>query len=212
MENLIRDSTFTCSTRDLYNTYKGKAWMMQYDFLSRFNEAVHAADLLPTFWNSNVNVTGLIITYGNIPAWIASLVAPILNKYAVAYQSYFASHAISGNPNTQRSNDTVEWPIGSDNGNQVTDVLETSFGDPKLGLPFFIAGTVDEINSKEICDFGKEVAVNITKFLPPPRRGFLPCARYAERDDSIALKLRRGGSFRSQRAMEFRECPRKAAV
>ena len=145
--------------------------MMQYDFLSSFNEAVHSADLLPTFWNSNVNVTGLIETYGNIPSWIAGLVAPILTMYAAAYQSYFASHAISGNPNSQRNNDTVEWLIGSDNGNEVTDVLETSFGDPKVGLPFFIANTVDNINSREICDFWREVACNISKFAPFPSSG-----------------------------------------
>ncbi|MCJ1247550.1 hypothetical protein MMC30_004764 [Trapelia coarctata] len=171
VENLIRDSTFTCNTRDLYDAYKGKAWMMQYDFLSSFNEAVHSADLLPTFWNSDVNITGLIETYGNIPSWIASLVTPILTMYAAAYQSYFASHAISGNPNTQRDDDTVEWLMGSDNGNEVTDVLETSLGDPKVGLPFFIADTVDKINSKDICDFWKEVAINITKFAPSPGSG-----------------------------------------
>jgi len=171
MENLIRDSTFTCSTRDLYNAYKSKAWMMQYDFLSSFNEAVHSADLLPAFWNSDVNITGLIETYGNIPSWIASIITPILTRYAAAYQSYFASHAISGNPNSQRNGDTVEWVIGSDNGNEVTDVLETSIGDPKFGYPFFIAATVDKINSKDICDFWKDVALNISKFAPFPSLG-----------------------------------------
>lgn len=166
MEHIIRDSTFTCNARDLYNSYKGKAWMMQYDFLSSFNEAVHSADLLPTFWNSDVDVKFLIETYGNIPSWIASLVTPILTEYAEAYQSYFASHATSGNPNTQRNQHTVEWLIGSDNGNEITDVLETSFGDPGLGLPFFIAGTVDKINTKVVCDFWKDVAFNITKVVP----------------------------------------------
>src|SRR5271154_1170730 len=50
---LIRDSTFTCNTRQLYEAYKPRStglYMLQYDFLASKNYALHGSDLLPTFW------------------------------------------------------------------------------------------------------------------------------------------------------------------
>ena len=55
--DVIRDSSFTCNTRwlyDAYNSIGAGTYMLQYDFLDYFleqhyNDAIHASDLLPLF-------------------------------------------------------------------------------------------------------------------------------------------------------------------
>ena len=61
---LIRDSAFTCNTRQLYDAYQGKAYMMQYSFpqgpAKWLPAATHASDLVPTFANSNTDLFALL--------------------------------------------------------------------------------------------------------------------------------------------------------
>ncbi|KAI9824250.1 MAG: hypothetical protein M1832_002057 [Thelocarpon impressellum] len=49
---LVRDVSFTCNTRYIATAYGDKAYNMQYSITPGW----HATDLLPTFYNANVNI------------------------------------------------------------------------------------------------------------------------------------------------------------
>jgi carboxylesterase type B len=161
---LIRDSTFTCNTRQLYEAYKDRSiglYMMQYDFLASKNYALHASDLLPTFWNGEMDTAKLFEDLLHLEPLLAEAVAFAFDHsgYAPAYQSYFASHAVFGDPNTARRWNTMPWPNATDNGQEVTDVMETRFS---AILDFFDGQTVDQVNTRASCDFWLQVAFWIT--------------------------------------------------
>jgi carboxylesterase type B len=104
---LIRDSTFTCNTRQLYEAYKDRPidlYMMQYDFLASENYALHASDLLPTFWNVQMDTAKLFEDLLHLSPLRAKPAAFAFDHsgYAPAYQSTFTSHAVFGDPNTAR--------------------------------------------------------------------------------------------------------------
>jgi carboxylesterase type B len=154
---LIRDSTFTCNTRQLYDAYKGRSvgvYMMQYDLLESIGQAVHASDLVPTFWNSEMNTTKLFYDFLKLPKWKAEMAAAFFDtsEFPQRYQSYFTSHAITGNPNTYRRSGTVAWQNASDNGNEIVNAMQTAL------LPFFNGKSKDTINTKKTCDFWKNIA------------------------------------------------------
>lgn len=62
--DVIRDSSFTCNTRLLYDEYSSigaSTYILQCAFLyyfleQHYNDAIHASDLLPLFWNSDVDM------------------------------------------------------------------------------------------------------------------------------------------------------------
>jgi acetylcholinesterase len=161
---LICDASFTCNTRLLYEAYKNRSiglYMMQYDFLESFNYALHASDLLPTFWNRDMNTTALFEKLLHLPPDRAKAAADVFDNlgYAPEYQSYFASHALSGNPNSARSRRTPPWPNATDNGDMVTNVIETSFS---LFHHFFNGESTDLVNTRASCDFWTRLAFWIT--------------------------------------------------
>lgn len=162
---LIRDASFTCNTRLLYEAYKNRSiglYMMQYDFLETENLALHSYDLLPTFWNGEMDTAALFEKFiPHISPVLAKFIAFIFNKsgYAPSYQSYFASHALSGNPNTARSGRTVPWPNATDNGDKITNVMETGYSFP---FDFFSGKTTDRVNTGESCNFWTNLAFWIT--------------------------------------------------
>jgi carboxylesterase type B len=161
---LIRDSTFTCNTRQLYEAYKHRSiglYMLQYDFLASKNYALHASDLLPTFWNGEMDTAKLFEDLLHLSPLLAEAAAFAFDHsgYAPAYQSYFASHAVFGNPNSARRWNTVPWPNATDNGQELTNVMETRFS---AVLEFFDGETVDHINTRASCDFWTNLAFWIT--------------------------------------------------
>lgn len=85
----LGDSSFQCNVRYLTDAYAGKTYNLQYAVTPGF----HATDLLPTFYDLNLDVSLL----GN------SIDLPLVagfGAFAQAYQSYLVSHARSGDPNT----------------------------------------------------------------------------------------------------------------
>ncbi|KAF2836457.1 alpha/beta-hydrolase [Patellaria atrata CBS 101060] len=158
---LIRDSTFTCNTRQLYDAYQGKAYMMQYSFPAPYGaDARHATDLVPTFVNSNTNITDLLINIGNISPGQAKEAQQVISKFHPYYQSYLASYAVYGDPNMAAKN-SVKWPLAQGTGDQIQSVLQAKF---QLSTPFHLFFDVisDSINTQSSCMFWTKLAEEIS--------------------------------------------------
>ncbi|RSL47016.1 hypothetical protein CEP51_015837 [Fusarium floridanum] len=128
MATAIRDIAFTCNNRDLYSAYPNKSYMMQYGFpfpiLSN-----HASDLIPFFANSfNETLDQMNRTLGE--PWASIYTEKLINtNLAAAYQTYFASFALSGDPNSQslppvNGRQAPEWPIADDSRDELANVLK----------------------------------------------------------------------------------------
>jgi carboxylesterase type B len=168
LADIIRDSSFTCNTRWLYDAYTSigaGTYMLQYDFLNNFlgkhyNLAVHASDLLPLFWNSDVNMTFYLEHCANISTDIAGKVAKFWDEYAQGYQKYFVRHAITGHP-AKSGPFHIPWFNATMNGDQnLADVMKTSTG---LTTPntYFNPLSTDVINGEGSCGFWKSIAAKI---------------------------------------------------
>lgn len=160
-EAVLRDMTFTCNTRLLYDAYHNEAntYMMEYDFLSGRGLAFHASDLLPLFFNPEFDIVPFLKEelpwYLRFLAWT---LAKSLNVLAIQYQSYFVSHAIHGDPNTGKKPISPRWNLATNDSNYVKQTMQVG---PKLP-PFFNPEFTDITNTNEACDFWKVAAWNIT--------------------------------------------------
>lgn len=168
-EDVIRDLSFTCNTRLLYDAYHEKAetYMMQYNFLKGSEAAKHGGDLLPLFHNSEfdfIPVLQALYPGPPLPDWVWDLVRSGLELLAPPYQSYLASHAIHGDPNTGRRNGTPQWIPATNDSNNVQQVMEVG---GEFSLDFFNSSFTDIINTNDACNFWKEAAHNITNAFPP---------------------------------------------
>lgn len=145
---LVGDSSFQCNVRYLTDAYNGINYNLQYSVTPGF----HGTDLLPTFYNLNVDLTafGDDTPYPLIPGF---------GSFAQAYQSYLVSHARSGDPNTYAKlvnvPPAINWPkAGSSSANELTNVLNA--GD--LGFSLISDGETTEV----ACGFWREVAAAAT--------------------------------------------------
>lgn len=142
---LLGQSSFQCNVRYLSDAYAGKNYNLQYSVTPGF----HGTDLLPTFYNLNVDLTlfGDDESYPLIPGF---------GSFAQAYQSYLVSHARSGNPNTYAKTVNIplaiNWPKAGDSGDEITGVLNA--GDAGFNL------ISDSQTTESICGFWREVAVS----------------------------------------------------
>ena len=166
VSNVIRDAMFTCNTRLLYDAYQVDSavptYMMQFSLFQLYNMAVHATDLLPTFWNSQVAYTKSLHACFNVGWAEAGTIAGNLATFSPPYQSYFASHAVTGDPNTNAIDEAKAhtWQTASvDNGSliNVVDARNTAGFFP---TPNFTDIT-DSTNSAASCDFWKGIAAAI---------------------------------------------------
>lgn len=186
---VIQDSTFTCNTRQLFDAYSGKTnvYMMNYHFLAKYNLSFHASDLLPTFYNTNLDVAGILEKCQNVSSVLAQTIAAFLKSYAPAYQSYLKSHAISGDPNTNtipRANQ-VRWPLAttssSDNHDKVRQIMEPYYPNPPFLRPPFRISPEDLINTATICGFWNSIAADIIKIVDSEE--------HEEHETSLALMI-----------------------
>ncbi|MCJ1466308.1 hypothetical protein MMC07_004927 [Pseudocyphellaria aurata] len=164
--NIIRDMSFTCNTRLLYDAYhKGaKTYMMQYDVLHNSGLAVHGSDLLALFRSTEFDIIAYLTDkFGKV---VGHTLGGALNKLAPLYQSYFASHAIHGDPNTGRRSETSYWNQASNDSNFIEKVMQVHVGTPNIFNPIFNPDFQDVINTNQACDFWKEAAWNITQQFP----------------------------------------------
>ena len=161
---ILDDVVFLCNTRYLFDAYKKigtPVYMMKYFFFNNLGLAKHGSDLLPTFWSRELNVEEFLIKYGDISAITAARAAAQIVKLAPAYQSYFASHAISGDPNKHRDNaTTVEWTEASysSDGQKLENVMDVSYG-----LRIYFGLQEESQATADTCAFWLEAASNITK-------------------------------------------------
>jgi len=143
----LGDSSFYCNVRYLSDAYAGKNYNLRYSVTPGF----HATDLLPTFYDLNVDIT----TFGNDVSY------PLIlgfGSFAQAYQSYLVSHARSGDPNTYRKifniPSAITWPKPVTSGDEITGVLNA--GD----LGFSVIS--DKQTKESVCGFWREVAAAVT--------------------------------------------------
>ncbi|MCJ1387651.1 hypothetical protein MMC18_000494 [Xylographa bjoerkii] len=163
---VIQDSTFVCNTRQLFDAYskiRTPVYMMNYYFLAHYGKAVHASDLLPTFYNKDMDVAALLCKW---PAWLVdNIIKPNIAHYARSYISYLTSYAIFGNPNdgASRGAHRVKWPAASTStdGNFVQNVLEPYLPDDTVLDPWFRIVNVDTINTRDVCGYWNDVALKI---------------------------------------------------
>ena len=154
---------FTCNTRLLYDAYQVESgiptYMMQYSLGHSVGQAKHGMDLLPTFWNSHVNFTESLHACMGINSTTAGIIAWIMDSFAPAYQSYLASHAVTGDPNKNaigHANDH-NWQTASvDEDGRLTRVLDA---DDYIFI--FFTDITDTTNTAARCEFWKDIAAAI---------------------------------------------------
>jgi hypothetical protein len=170
LQYVIRDAFFVCNTRQLFDAYSqvGTAmYMMQYFFFNSYGGAKHSFDLVPTFyfqdWYSSGNLTKFLKDFGELNGIEAPLAAGAYSAFAPRYQSYFASHAISGDPNTYQHFDVAHWETAdvSENKNYVEKVLETQYVAEFPNWDF--RSSYDELNKAETCGFWVEIAEEVMR-------------------------------------------------
>ncbi|KAI8260166.1 Secreted lipase [Colletotrichum sp. SAR 10_77] len=164
---VIRDASFTCNTRDLYSAYPSISHMMRYGFPTA-SLARHASDLVPLFSKYFSEATA-ILEKNDISTLEADAYAVLLieSDLAKAYQTYFASFALSGgNPNTLSMTEVwfwepPTWTVADGSGDELTNVL--TFGPPELVCSAFALDIPDDQNTKSACDFWTEIAKEIVE-------------------------------------------------
>ncbi|CAK7222974.1 hypothetical protein SCUCBS95973_005017 [Sporothrix curviconia] len=162
-EAFLRDSCFTCSIRYINEAVgDDKVWNMQY----AVSPGWHGTDLLPTFFNARGGIGAADTWLEDLAALAVPVIGVLVVGLSVAMQSYFASFATTGNPNTHRVvldiPPTIQWNHPNVSSEGITGVLNV--GD--LGF-----GTVsDSQNQKTPCDFWRNVAAAVTNlggYAPP---------------------------------------------
>lgn len=162
---VIRDSSFTCNTRDLYSAYPDVAHMMRYGFPNA-TLARHASDLVALFANNDEEAVEILEKSSVSPEDAALYAEGLIDtKVSLAYQTYFASFALSGgDPNTlempQIDNWTPPtWPVANgSSGDELTNVLTVQVPLVPLGKFPFVLDQADDNNSKKACDFWTKIA------------------------------------------------------
>ncbi|MCJ1453701.1 hypothetical protein MMC28_004049 [Mycoblastus sanguinarius] len=133
--------------------------MMDYAVHNLEHQAVHASDLFPTFWNANIDMARVLRDCKNVLEPLATKIAEYLKSFAPAYQSYFTSHAIDGNPNSHTHGwaNSSKWQNASSKGDKVTNVLRAT-GNSKTP---FITDYEDVVNTQSACAFWNQIAAEI---------------------------------------------------
>lgn len=145
---VIRDSTFTCNTRNVFEAYKGKAWTMSYGFPTT-NTSFHGTDLVPMFMNESQAVQFLMSS--NVTEKDAKRYAKLLtNKVTGPLQGYYASFAMSQNPNAMLGETSLRWPKSGGTWNKLNSVMKVWAG----GFRLFSDGQ----NTRKTCAFWEDIA------------------------------------------------------
>lgn len=168
---VIQDSSFTCNTRDLFESNPKESFMMKYTFPDP-RLAFHAADLIPLFRNNITEVIDLLMELG-VSLSNATLYAKLLgDKIPETYQKYFASFALYRDPNKGFPDRPLAWPVVNGTVDQLSDVMEVI----ESGFDL----TTDDQNAKSTCSFWTEIAreldcmprhIDGERIIQPPRGG-----------------------------------------
>lgn len=146
VKSLLEEANFVCNIRYLSDAYAGKNYNLKYSVFP----GQHAVDLLPTFYNLNLDLTA----FGNSEPFP---LIPGFGSFSQAYQSYLVSHARSGDPNTYKKTlnipPAVTWPKPGTTDDAFTGVLDA-------GLVF--RTVTDKQTARSRCDFWLQVAAALT--------------------------------------------------
>lgn len=140
---VVRDLVFLCNVRSLSDAYRGRNWNLQYSV----PPGLHGSDVLPTFFNRNVNLT-LIDEIAGAP------ISPEFISLIETYQSYFVSQARTGNPNTLKRPRAITWPRPYNKGDVIGGVLD--FSDRGFNV------ITDNQASESVCRFWRHVEATVT--------------------------------------------------
>ncbi|KAL8851638.1 MAG: hypothetical protein Q9221_003475 [Calogaya cf. arnoldii] len=147
LADLLNEASFVCNIRYLSDAYPTKNYNLQYSA----TPGLHATDLLPTFYNLNLNLDlfGRDVPFPIIPGF---------GGFSQAYQSYLTSHARSGDPNKFKKTfnipPAITWPRPNSEGDMIEDVLDAG--------NFGFSATDDEQTRRSRCDFWRDVAAAVT--------------------------------------------------
>ena len=147
LKDLLGESSFYCNVRYLSDAYAGKNYNLQYSV----TPGLHATDLLPTFYDLNLDldIFGKDVPFPLIPGF---------GSFAQAYQSYLVSHAQTGDPNTYKKTlnipPAISWPKPGTGGDAFTGVLNAG----NLGFSLITDGKT----ATSRCQFWREVAAAVT--------------------------------------------------
>ncbi|OBT60417.1 hypothetical protein VE03_10255 [Pseudogymnoascus sp. 23342-1-I1] len=159
LRTVLRDSTFVCNKRQIYNAYKNTSTV----YAARFEipPAQHGTDLLAIIWNRSVDIKALIKNrLPKIPDWIPALLEAIWIPIATKYQVYFAGHALSGDPNNLINNG-LKWEVTTDDGDELVNSLKIGLQYSNPSHRFFALGQ-DRQTSEANCAFWDDIAETIS--------------------------------------------------
>ncbi len=146
----LAESSFTCNIRTLSDAYDGKNYNLDY----QVTPALHGTDLLPTFYDVNLDLSILGKSW-DIP------IIPIFGQFAETFQAYLTSHARTGDPNTYKKPllnipPAINWPKADNSGDRIKNVLSAN------DLGFGVSTIEDTQTTKSRCAFWIEVAAALT--------------------------------------------------
>ena len=173
MSAVTRDSSFTCNVQQLFQAYSGinvDTYVLGYDFeltvpMVGFGlTAAHGTDLLPTFWNQEVDFAQFLreailylrgIDIGKASAtWLAKKLAGFSPKY----QAYLVSNALFGNFNRVGSQNPL-WTTAIAAGTSIGNVMLARATPTTMQF----TPTIDLINASSLCDFWTALAAQIAR-------------------------------------------------
>ncbi|KAI1076664.1 carboxylesterase family protein [Whalleya microplaca] len=154
IQTVIRDVAFTCNTRDLFEAYSNKSYMMKYAY--PWDEfAFHSTDLYPLFMNNVTEIKDILVK-GGMPEGNATIYAEGLKLLVKStYQKYFASFALSGDPNTL--DPLHKWETAVGNNDKLSNVMQV-----EVKLPIFNNNATDDQNGRDACSFWTKIAKELT--------------------------------------------------
>ncbi|OTA77502.1 hypothetical protein M434DRAFT_38634 [Hypoxylon sp. CO27-5] len=155
---IIRDASFTCNTRDLFNSYPKKSYMMEYAFPTD-SYAYHASDLVPLFTNDFGETRDLLYNQGVGYGWAVAYAALLGKEVRSSYQNYFASFALAGDPSTLEPVPPVPWEVANGHQDELSGVMKV-FATWKFWKPAF-GHIEDNQNSRSTCSFWTCIANEI---------------------------------------------------
>ncbi|KAM0343766.1 hypothetical protein ACHAPU_008193 [Fusarium lateritium] len=153
---VIRDSSFTCNTRDLVDAFSGQAYAMNYAYPTD-DLAYHGSDLIPLFMNSDVQTKPLLKGVGMSSYLDRVKWAPgIDNKVQPEFLRYLSSFAVNG------SLEGTGWPVAVTGENKLSNVMKVNATKPwpwQTDVHWTLVE--DEQNSRDTCSFWHEIAEGI---------------------------------------------------
>ncbi len=168
---VIRDSSFTCNTRYIIDTYLSagtKVYAMDYALFSQYNASTHASDLLPDFSSPAANSRPVLECIAKVTGIkLTAAVWYVQSRTAPRMQQYFTDHAIWSDPNHNIGWSEYHWRAAKteqceqcSEGTGVWNLLKPE--DNVLSVWSNNAGADSQTPSR-VCDFWSSIAKQVIK-------------------------------------------------